>query len=77
MATPEDDVRGLLCTDPDYIYCPRFDYSLAKLMERYPDGAPDRLIAQVLLITEEEVEASYQTVVMKLRKTLGVKRENG
>lgn len=59
-------------TDPDYIASKRFDYSLNKLLERYPDGCPDRIIATALMIDEEEVEILYQNIVLKLRSIMGV-----
>lgn len=67
-----DKARAKLNTNPDFIYSTRFDCSLKKLLARYPDGVPDRIIAQVLVMTEEEVEAMWDTVVEKLRSTMGV-----
>lgn len=59
-------------TDPDYIALKRFDYSLKKLLQRYPEGAPDRIIANALLIPEEDVEEVYDATVQKLREVMGV-----
>jgi hypothetical protein len=59
-------------TDPDYIALGRFDYSLEKLLERYPDGCPDRIIAAALLIGEHEVEELYQKAIARLRLIMGV-----
>lgn len=58
--------------EPDYVALKRFDYSLAKLLERYPDGCPDKVIAQALLVSEEEVEELYQTAIARLRIIMGV-----
>lgn len=58
--------------DPDYIALKRFDYSLKKLLERYPEGAPDRIIANALLVPEEDVEEMYGLTVQKLRDMMGV-----
>lgn len=57
-------------TDPDFILIRRFDYSLKKLVERYPDGAPDRIIAQALGIEEHEVQEIYRGIVLKLKSIL-------
>jgi len=38
------------------------------LMTRYPDGAPDNVIAGALGMTEEQVENRYQEIVKILRK---------
>lgn len=62
----------MLYQDEDFIYSKRFDYSLAKLLERHPEGAPDSLIAAVLLIDEADIEATYSMVVAKLRDLLDV-----
>jgi hypothetical protein len=59
-------------TDPDFIALKRFDFSLEKLLERYPDGCPDRIIANALLIPEHEVEELYQSAIIKLRGIMGV-----
>jgi len=66
------EARRLITTDEDFVYSKRFGYSLKKLLERYPDGCPDRVIAAVLLITEDDVEAHYQRIVIKLRNAMGV-----
>lgn len=39
-------------------------------MAAKPEGVPDRVIAQVLQISEEEVEVVYQEAVEKLRAAL-------
>lgn len=58
--------------EPDFVNLKRFDFSLEKTMERYPDGAPTRVIAQALLMSEEEVLDLLEAVVLKLRDTLKV-----
>lgn len=68
----ERSVRTRIDTEPDFIALKRFDYSLAKALDRYPDGLPSPLIAQALDITEAQVEEHYQNVVKKLRETLDV-----
>lgn len=61
-----------LASEPDFIALKRFDFSLVKLLERYPDGAPDKVIAAALLISEPEVEELYQQAVAQLRIIMGV-----
>jgi hypothetical protein len=53
----------------------RFDNSLAKALERYPDGAPDHVIARALGITEADLERKYLEIVAKLRKEVGADTE--
>lgn len=67
-----EKIRQLLSTDPDFVYLPRYDYSIAKVVERYPQGAPTGVIASALLMSEEEVEETYETAVKKLRQLMGV-----
>ncbi len=62
----------MLSTDPDYILIRRFGFSLKRLMERYPEGAPDNVIAAALGIPEVEVESRYQRIVGLLRGSVGV-----
>jgi len=66
------EVRRRITDDLDFVHLKRFDYSLNKLVERYPEGCPTRLISQALMITEDDVDELYQTVVAKLRTAMGV-----
>lgn len=67
-----EEVKKMLEEDPDYIALKRFDHSLAKLLERYPDGCPDRIIANALMMTEDDIKARWDAIVEKLRKKMGV-----
>lgn len=49
----------------------RFDYSLKKTLEHYPDGCPDRVIAQALMLREDELDEVYSQIVKKLRLLVG------
>lgn len=62
----------MLTSDPDYICMRRFGFSLKRLVERYPEGAPDSVIAQALNITEDEVARRYQNIVQVLRSSVRV-----
>jgi hypothetical protein len=62
--------KTLLENDPDFIYSKRHNYSLAELKKRHPEGCPDRLVAAVLLITEDDVDARYTRIVETLRAQL-------
>lgn len=61
----------MLANDPDYILTKRFGFSLKRLLERYPDGAPDGVIAVALGISEAEVERRYQNIVGILKGRVG------
>lgn len=56
----------------DYIGLKRYGFSLLKLMVRYPDGAPDHVIADALLIEESEIDTLYKDIVKKLQGHLGI-----
>jgi hypothetical protein len=65
--------KTLIDTDPDFIYSKKFDYSLSKLLDRY-DGkeVPAKIVAQVLMLTEDEVADLTESVLTKLRTTMKV-----
>lgn len=65
-------VLELIQTDEDYIYSRRFDNSLKKLLERHPDGAPDSVIAAVLLVDVATIDTMYDAIVQKLREHMHV-----
>ncbi len=68
---PEALVR-LVHEDPDFVNSKRFGYSLARVLERYPDGAPPHLIATLLMIPEDEISDRYDQIVNKLRIGMGI-----
>ena len=66
------EIRDRLETEPDFIVSKRFDNSLAKMMERYPDGAPTKLIARALMLSEVELEELEASIIVRVREKLGV-----
>lgn len=60
--------RAKIETEVDYIAIKRFDYSLSRLQERYPNGAPDNVIASALLMEEKSVANLYKDILAKLRE---------
>ncbi len=65
-----EQVKQKINNEPDFIFLKRFDFSLKNLLDRYPDGVPNRIIAQALQMTEVEVEDLYQKVLVKLRERI-------
>jgi hypothetical protein len=57
-----------ILNDPNYVFLKRFGYSLCKVMERYPEGCPDHVIAPALQVTEDEVDILYKRVIAKLQQ---------
>jgi hypothetical protein len=56
--------------EEDYISSSRYDNSIKKIREKYPNGCPDHVIATVLEQTEEWVKKMYQKVISNLRKRM-------
>lgn len=67
-----DVAKKKIDEEEDFIYSKRFDFSLKKALERYPDGMPPKMVAQALLMSEEEVEALFQKILLKIRKEMKV-----
>lgn len=67
-----EEVKWKILSEPDFVNLKRYDYSVEKVLERFPDGAPVKLIAQGLMMTEPEVEELLQSVIQKLRASLKV-----
>jgi hypothetical protein len=67
----EEKKRKIL-EDEDFIDYPKFKNSLSKLIEKYPDGVSDEVIAKVLNITPEEVEKIYNSSIQKIQKSLNL-----
>lgn len=67
-----EEINQLINKDPDFVNIKRFDYSLDRLLERYPEGAPNKVICQALQMSEEEVEELYKSVLSKLRERMAL-----
>ena len=63
-------LKKKIAEDADFIYCPRLGNSLSKLLDKHPEGIDDERIQKILLMTEKEVEATYQSALEKLRKLI-------
>ena len=68
----EEEKRVLIDTDPDFVFSPKHNYSMAKLMVDYPNGVPDSKIRTFLSMNDQEIEKEYQTGIMKIREYLDV-----
>lgn len=72
----EEDIKFKILTEPDFVNLKRFNYSIDTALEKHPDGLPDKMIAQALMISEEEVQECYASVIEKLRSLMGVDLAN-
>jgi hypothetical protein len=52
----------------DFIYCPKYDNSIYRLIQHHPEGLEIDRIAKVLLMTTEEAEELYNKILKKLRE---------
>jgi hypothetical protein len=67
----EEDMKNLL-NKPDFILSKRFGNSLKAMEARYPDGAPDHIIAGALSISEEDVKVRYARIVEEFQKKMNI-----
>ncbi len=63
-------VQEKLNTDPDYIYSKKFSNSLTAIIEKYPDGVPDTIIAKVLKIKPTQFNIVFDRILEKLKENL-------
>jgi hypothetical protein len=64
--------RARVLQSPDFVNAKRMNNSLMVAEERYPDGAPENVIATLLCITVKEVEEEYEAITEKLRRLMKV-----
>lgn len=62
-----DKALELINDSPNFVCLKRFDYSLKKLLARYPEGVPDKVIAQALMIPEEYLPELWNDIIVRLR----------
>lgn len=67
-----DEARSRVLSEYDFVKAKRMDNSLAVVEEKYPEGAPDHVIAALLAITVEEVEVEDRAITDKLRRLMKV-----
>ena len=68
----DDEAHNKIKNEPDFVNIRRFAYSLSNVRTRYPDGAPDHIVATALMIPEAEVTATYERIVNRLREIMGL-----
>jgi hypothetical protein len=56
--------------DADFIISTRYKNSLVKILERFPDGVPDKIGAGVLQMTVEDYLKEYNCGILKLRASM-------
>lgn len=66
----KNDIQTKIAEEEDYIHCLKYNHSLAKLLNKNPDGVSKDLIAKYLLISEKQVDKIYNQAVKILRKKM-------
>lgn len=69
-----EEAKLRLRLEPDFIFFPRYDNSLKKLKARYPDEAPDKVIAQALMLSDDEPNLILQKIVKACQKRVNHQR---
>lgn len=65
-------IKKRIMEEEDFIYCPRLGNSLARLIDKNPNGISDERLEKVLLMSKKEINKWYNSALEKLRKVLGV-----
>jgi hypothetical protein len=68
----KEEVQNLLHNDETFVNSKRYGYSIEAVLERYPDGAPNNVIAQLLELDKDSIDARYSSIVVNLRRLMGV-----
>jgi len=68
----KEDVKKKILEDRDFINIKRYDFSLKKLLQSYPDGVPEELICRALDMTPKEAHDTYLRCVAKLKSSMKV-----
>jgi hypothetical protein len=67
-----NEIRQKINEEDDFVNLKRLDFSLEKALIKYQEGCPDKVIAQALAMTEEDVEEFYQKTITKLQYIMGI-----
>ena len=65
-----ETIKQKIELEEDFIFHPRSANSLSKLLDKHPQGLSNEEIAKVMLMSEDEVEDTYQSAIKKLQKIL-------
>lgn len=68
----KDDLRDRVDAEKDFVAVGHHKHSLKAIRARYPDGAPDHVVAKAMGRTEAQVRSMYAVAVRTLRKIMGV-----
>ena len=72
LSLSPEEIKNRIENDPSFVLVKRFDYSIDKLVKRYPHSCPDHIAAQALDLDIEVLQERYIQIVGKLRLGMGV-----
>lgn len=61
----------MVALDGTFIALRRYNYNVDELIEKYPDGVPEKIIEKALLKPIEDVKVELQNVIKKLATIMG------
>jgi hypothetical protein len=67
-----EEIRDKIKNDPDFINSKKHAYSLKKFLKQNPNGTTENIIAYFLCITPEDVKATFQESIKKIRQKLNI-----
>lgn len=65
-----NDIINKILNDEDYIRSPKFADSLSAFLNKNPDGVENPMIAKLLMMSEDEVEKTFQEAISMLREKM-------
>lgn len=72
MSYNSGNTKDMLNSKPNFVISKRYLNRLDWVVERYPDGCPDHVIAACLDLSEAELEQKYQQIIACLKREMGV-----
>lgn len=68
------EAKQRVAEEPYFIGIGKYNYDLRILEQKFPNGVEkDSIVAAALMMTEAEVVARYQQLVVQLRDAMGVR----
>lgn len=64
------EIQRKIIEEEDYIRCPKFSNSLSQFVAKNSEGVENSTIARLLMMSEEDVEKTYQEAVQMLREAM-------
>lgn len=66
-----EDIKALVLNDPLFVNSPKHNNNIYDVIKAYPNGTPESITCRLLCLTPEEFAKLQNSVIMKLRQSLG------